>query len=130
MRLRALTREDNNELRKLHSKQNLYPFPDLSSPLYCIQRVIEDNGQVLGAALVHLTCEVSLVIDPDLSKITKARVLNEIFKSLFSQIDHYGLSDVHIFVVPETNKEFADLLIKNFGFARTPGIALERWYAK
>lgn len=126
--LRNLEGKDLEKVKEIHAKSNLFPFPDLSSPLYCIQKGIEIQGELVGASFVHLTCEVGLILDPKLCRIKKARAIHEVFSSLHDEIKRFGLEDAHIFVVPESNEEFANLLVKNYKFARTPGITLERAY--
>lgn len=124
--IRDLDYEDVSKIISFHRQRNLYPFPDLSSPLYCAKKALISDGKVIGAAFVHLTSEISLIVDENSSKLARARTISQFFSKMYQELQKFGLVDTHVFVVPETNEEFAQFLIQNFKFSKVPGISLER----
>lgn len=125
MTFENLNSEDRDELRRLHEVKNLYPFPELSSPLYCIQKkIVNDEGKIVGSYLLHLTAEISIVLDPEMSKLEKAKLLiNQVGPEIVKDCTHFGIEDVHVFA---TDQSFADFLIKHGNFIKAKGIALYR----
>ena len=103
-----------------------YPPPDLTSGLYCVQKsLLGEDGEVAGFALLKLTCEAVLVLDPDANELERARMVKVAFEKLKSEAtEKYGLDQVHIFILPENNISYAELLKKHFGFQETTGIPL------
>jgi len=102
-----------------------FPFPLLSNGLYCVQKALLDHDKVVGAAFLRLTCEATLILDPKLNDLTKAALISESFKELKAEAtEKYGLDQVHVFIVPESNVKYAEFLKKHFGFQETIGIPL------
>ncbi len=122
--IRNLEIEDLSELKKIHEKDKLFPFHDLSSPLYCIKKAIISDEKLIGAALVRLTSETSLILDKDVSKITRAKELRNVFNFMHDYLKGFGLNDTHVFVSPANDEKYAKFLIDNFGFQRATGIPL------
>lgn len=120
--IRDLELRDLVRLESIHNSQ--YPLPRLGSKLYPVQKVIEIDGKVLGSAYLHLTSEVSLVLDQGLSNFIKAELIREFFNTLPSELMRIGLTDTHVFVVPETDEKYAESLVKHFGFVKAKGIPL------
>lgn len=126
--IRNLEPEDLPKLKAIHEKDNLYPFHDLSSPLYCIKKAIISDEKLIGAALVRLTSEVSLVMNKDVPKLTRAKELYSVFHYLHDYLKGFGLNDTHVFVSPENDERYAKFLIDNFGFVKATGIPLYKQY--
>lgn len=105
-----------------------YPFPDLTSGLYCSQKaLLAPDGKLEGAALLKLTCEAVLIIDPSLGNLEKARLVKESFKSLSVEAgESYGLDQVQ-FVLRPGDEHYGKILRKHFGFRDQPGIPLILW---
>lgn len=122
--IRNLEVSDIEKLKEIHSKDNLFPFHDLSSPLYCIKKAIISDERLIGAALVRLTSETSLIIDKDVSKLTRAKELRNVFNFMHEFLAKFGLNDTHVFVSPENDEKYAEFLMKNFGFVKATGIPL------
>src|SRR6266853_766789 len=92
-----------------------YPFPDLASGLYCSQKALVIGERLVGSAMLKLTCEAVLIIDPNISRLERARLIGEAFKELKSEaITKYGLDQVHVFVLPENDEHYAGILKKHF----------------
>jgi hypothetical protein len=126
--IRDLSPEDLMLLRDIHNKENLYPFHDVNSPLYCIRKAIIVDDKLVGAALVRLTSEVSLVLDKDVNRITRAREMHRIFDSLMDALRQFGLNDTHIFAEGKDAPQMAKFLKKHFQFVDATGIPLYRQY--
>jgi hypothetical protein len=93
--------------------------------LYCIQKALLNHNQFVGAALLKLTSEAVLILDPKLNSITKAALIQEAFVEIKREaINKYGLDQVHVFVLPENDVKYAEFLQRHFEFQRTSGIAL------
>lgn len=102
-----------------------YPFPDLASGLYCCQKALVIGQRLSGTALLKLTCEAVLIIDPSLGKLERARLISEAFQELKNEaIEKYGLDQVHVFILPENDEHYAEILKKHFGFQEATGIPL------
>lgn len=101
-----------------------YPLPKLGSKLYPVQKVIEVDGKVLGTAYLHLTSEVSLILDPKLSNLTRAKLLKEFFSVLPEELLKNDLEDTHVFVTPESGEKFVEFLKRHFNFVIAKGTPL------
>ena len=69
MRVREYKAEDLERLRQIHAAQSFpYAFPDLANPLFVTKIVLTDgedaNEKIAGAALLRLTAEAYLLLDP------------------------------------------------------------------
>lgn len=101
-----------------------YGLPDLSNPRNFIRKSISLDGEIIGSALAHLTSEVSLVLDPKVSALNKARVLKIVFDAMLREIREAGLEDTHVFVLPESDEHYKEFLMKHFNFVKASGIPL------
>lgn len=93
------------------------------SLLYPIKKVIVQEGKVVGFGLVHLTSEVTLSIDKSLPKLTRARLIKELFDCLLPEILAMGLEDTHVFVT-EDEEHFPLFLEKHLNFVRASGVPM------
>jgi hypothetical protein len=66
MLLRDYQPSDFNAVKAIHEKTQIdYSFPDLSSPLFLVTKVIEDeSGIVRACGGAYIQCEVYLWMDP------------------------------------------------------------------
>lgn len=125
--MRDISLRDLIELEKF----GINHLPDINNDLYFVQKsIVNDSGVVLGAALAHLTSEVTLILRPDLPKLLKARALSEVFTTMAHEISSKGLEDVHVFVEPDTDEHYADILVKHFGFVRASGLPMYMYYGR
>src|SRR5258708_34413171 len=69
MEIRVYEESDLGALRAIHARQGFgYAFPDLSDPLFLTKLVLgrEEGGKgIAGAALLRLTAEAYLLLDPE-----------------------------------------------------------------
>ncbi len=119
MRIREYRETDVAQLRAIHAAQGFeYALPDLSNPLFLTKVVLTDedaqsaptespNGKVVGAALLRLTAEAYLLLDPH------AGTPRERWQSLLAlhaaaerDAWHRGLEDAHAWLPPPIAKKF------------------------
>lgn len=116
------------ELRDLivleEMNQNNHQLPRLGSKLYPSQKVIEEDGKLLGLAFLHLTSDVSIILDPNLNCITKARLIKEFFSIVPKELMNNNLEDTRTFVNPDNDVKYAQFLMRHFGFKLDKGIPL------
>jgi hypothetical protein len=109
MQIREYRPDDLQELQRIHAAQNFpYAFPDLGNPLFVTKIVLTDGDAIRGAALLRLTAEAYLLLDPSQGSP------RERWQSLFAlhaaaQQDAWqrGLEDVHAWLPPSIAKKFA-----------------------
>lgn len=113
------------DLPELEKFPRDFPLPDISSGLYCTQKALIHRGKLVGAAMLKLTSEAILILDPKENEITKASLISEAFGELLKDgSEKFGLDQCHVFVVPESDGKYAEFLMKHFGFVRASGIPL------
>jgi hypothetical protein len=122
MQVREYKESDLAQLKAIHAAQGFdYAFPDLSNPLFVTKVVLTDrtenrrqdagattnNEKILGAALLRLTAEAYLLLDP------KAGTPRDRWQSLLAihaathrDAWHRGLEDVHAWLPPQIATKF------------------------
>jgi hypothetical protein len=121
MQIREYKPDDLDALKRIHEKQNFpYPFPDLQNPLFLTKIVLTDgevnvapgftkvsSDRVLGAALLRLTAEAYLLLDPK-AGTPKARwqSLLLLHEAARRNAWHRGLEDVHAWLPPAIARKF------------------------
>ncbi len=112
---------DLEELKRIHSAQGFgYAFPDLSDPLFVTKLVLErgadgdGNGKgIAAAALLRLTAEAYLLIDPESSSPReKWRTLVALHEAAAQDAWRRGLSDAHAWLPPEIAAKFGRRLTR------------------
>jgi hypothetical protein len=121
--MRDIELKDLIRLEKIHKESCTFPFPNLNDETYFVKKAIEVDGELKGAAITRLTSEVSLILDKDLPKLTRARVIDEVVTELEKRLTNLGLKDTHLFILPE-DQDFADFMMKHFEFVKATGIPL------
>lgn len=121
-----MIREANlNDYVKLENVPRDFSMPNPNNPRNIIQNaLLDESGKVCGLAVVHATTEVSIILDGSIPRITRARLIKELFSDLIVRIKEFGYEDTHVFVLPETDVEYADFLRKNFSFVKASGIPM------
>jgi hypothetical protein len=138
MRVRTYEEGDLEELKRIHEAQGFsYAFPDLGNPLFMTKLVLvgEDSGReeaageqscrdgeqkcrtpkgkILGAALLRLTAEAYLLLDP---KVGTPRERWEWLLGLHAVTEREaarrGLEDVHAWLPPEISGKFGKRLTR------------------
>jgi hypothetical protein len=120
MRIREYTEGDLNTLRVIHAAQGFdYKLPDLNNPLFVTKLVLagENVGaggataarteSILGAALLRLTAEAYLLLDPQ-SGTPRERWQWLMALHAATERDAWqrGLEDVHAWLPPSIAKKF------------------------
>ncbi len=119
MRLRAYEDGDLETLRKIHASQGFgYPFPDLSDPIFLSKMVLADEKGIGAAAMLRLTAEAYLLIDPAVGS-PRGRWENilELHEGMEREAWGRGLQDVHAWLPPEIAMKFGRRL-KGLGWVR------------
>ena len=124
--IRDFDLKDSFDIEDIHAKNPVFPLPNFNSPVNILQKTMLVDGKVVGTAFVHLTAEIGMVLDLDLPRLTRAKLISELFGVLLQQMSQTELEDYHIYVVPESDEHYVEFL-KNFGFVRDKGISLTRF---
>jgi hypothetical protein len=123
MHVREYKESDLAQLRAIHASQNFdYAFPDLSNPLFVTKLVLSEadenrrqhigatansNEKIIGAALLRLTAETYLLLDP-ISGSPRERWQSLLALHAATQSDAWrrGLEDVHAWLPPPIAQKF------------------------
>jgi len=120
MLVREYRESDLDALRAIHAAQGFdYPFPDLSNPLFVTKLVLAqgEHGatneefpraeKIVGAALLRLTAEAYLLLDPNAGK-PRERWQRLLALHAATQRDAWqrGLEDVHAWLPPPIAAKF------------------------
>jgi len=108
MRVREYRESDFAQLRVIHAAQGFdYALPDLGNPLFVTKLVLENDGNIVGAALLRLTAEAYLLLDP------RAGAPSQRWQSLLAlhaaterNAWQRGLEDVHAWLPPPIATKF------------------------
>ena len=114
MLLREYRESDLAELRAIHAAQGFdYPLPDLRNPLFVTKQILEEGDRIVGAALLRLTSEAYLLLDP------RAGTPRQRWQSLLAlhaaaERDAWqrGLEDVHAWLPPPIAAKFGKRLAR------------------
>ena len=115
MLVREYQESDLAQLRPIHAAQGFdYTLPDLSNPLFVTKQVLtENNGTIAGAALLRLTAEAYLLLDP------RAGTPRQRWQRLLALHDaterdawQRGLEDVHAWLPPPIAGKFGKRLAR------------------
>jgi hypothetical protein len=117
--IRSYCASDLAQLQSIHAAQSFsYPFPDLANPLFLTKLVLTtDPGRevadqkILGAALLRLTAEAYLLLDPH-SGTPRQRwdSLLHLHAAAEREATHRGLEDVHAWLPPPIATKFGKRL--------------------
>lgn len=108
--------KDLEQLISIHKSQGFnYTFPEISSPLFLIKKVREENGRITGALMLRLTAETYLLCEG--SPVAKGRAIEELQPEVLRQAWKMGLNDIFCVIPPEISSEFAPVL-QRMGWSR------------
>ncbi len=125
LEVREYTERDLHALREIHARQGFtYALPDLSNPLFVTKLVVTgkksgDGGeQVVGAALLRLTAEAYLLLDPAYGTPRERwQALLNLHSAAKADAWQRGLEDVHAWLPPGLKKKFGKR-IERLGWVR------------
>lgn len=128
MTIREYQDSDLSALRAIHAAQGFdYPLPDLTNPLFVTKLVLTqdaaadsasehatpDNEKIIGAALLRLTAEAYLLLDPR-TRTPRERWQNLLTLHAAAERDAWrrGLEDVHAWLPPPIAAKFGKRITK------------------
>jgi len=109
MLVREYRESDLDTLRRIHVAQEFpYAFPDLRDPLFLTKMVVTTGDEkILGAALLRLTAEAYLLLDPQQgSPRQRWQALLALHSAAQFDAQQRGLEDVHAWLPPRVAKTF------------------------
>jgi len=139
MRVRSYEETDLQKLQSIHATQGFsYPFPDLRNPLFMTKLVLLDESgreeaagrtgaqdgaeadrscapaeNIVGAALLRLTAEAYLLLDPNAgSPRERWQWLLGLHAVTEREAARRGLEDVHAWLPPEIAAKFGKRLAR------------------
>jgi len=115
MLIREYHESDLDALRAMHTAQGFdYPLPDLSNPLFVTKLVLgDDAGKVSGAALLRLTAEAYLLLDPKLgTPRDRWQRLLTLHAATHRDAWQRGLEDIHAWLPPPIAAKFGKRLAR------------------
>jgi hypothetical protein len=114
MRVREYRESDFAQLRAIHAAQGFdYPLPDLSNPLFVTKKVLAEDNSVVSAALLRLTAEAYLLLDPRLgSPRQRWQWLLALHAAAERDAWQRGLEDVHAWLPPPIATKFGKHLTR------------------
>jgi hypothetical protein len=123
MQVREYQEKDLDALRAIHATQGFeYPLPDLNNPLFLTKLVLTedphgdranlnvyagDSGRIVGAALLRLTAEAYLLLDPHAGTPRQRwQWLLALHAAAERDAWQRGLEDVHAWLPPPIANKF------------------------
>jgi hypothetical protein len=110
MNIRRIEKGDLEDLYFIHEAYHNFPFPDLSNPLYAVQRIIEDDGKIIMAGIVKLTTEGIFIVNKERNPLTITRAIKMMLEQLTKDCEKIGLNETHVFV--ENDDNFINIMRK------------------
>lgn len=115
MEIRSFRPEDKPELERIHRAQGFaYPMVDLDDPLYFLKIVGEEGGQIVSAAIGHLTAEVFLLADPNAGTPRQRFENFKAIEDLGCKVAYVkgGLNEIFCWLPPQIEKRFGKRLMR------------------
>lgn len=118
MVVREYREDDLAQLKRIHAAKNFpYAFPDLQNPLFVTKIVLtdgeSDDEKICGAALLRLTAEAYLLLDPERGTPRERwQALLALHEATRRDAWQRGLEDVHAWLPPAIAEKFGRRLTK------------------
>jgi len=110
--------EDIDDIARIHQRMGLdYKMPNLESPLFLIQKVVERNGKVIAASALRLEAETYLWLSPDLDALDKVEAMRGMQPAIVQDAWERGLDNLVCWIPEEVEKKFRRRL-KTLGWQR------------
>lgn len=111
--IRDIKLSDLQDIETMHKGQ--FPLPKKT----LVSKVVEYNGELIGAGFLKLTTEAILVINSSSCRLTRARAIKELLAEMIKALDEKGIDDSHVFLVDDEEKTSRFLSL--FGFIPATG---------
>jgi hypothetical protein len=115
MRLRDYLPSDFEAVKAIHEKTQIdYSFPDLSSPLFLVTKVIEDeSGIVRACGGAYIQCEVYLWMDPSewADPSDKLTAINALDGAVLHDCYLRGINEAVLYLPPDMDR-FGERLVE------------------
>jgi len=110
--------EDIEQIRAIHEAMALdYRMPNLESPLFLIQKVVETDGKIIAASALKVEAEAYLWVAPTLSAREKVDAMYQMQPQLVAEAWEKGIDQIVCWVPETVEKKFAKRL-RAMGFSR------------
>jgi hypothetical protein len=124
MMIREYQEKDLADLQAIHERQGYkYELPDVTAPLFVTKLVLSKKNEdgkesVVGAALLRLTAEAYLLLDPHAgTPLERWQALLALHTAAERDAWKRGLEDVHAWLPPGLARKFGKR-IERLGWAR------------
>lgn len=106
-------------LRQIHEASGFdYKFPDLTDPIFAVQKVVEEDGRVIQGLVLEITASLYLWVDPTWgTPLMRWHRLKAMVAEARKAAWAKGLNSVYAVIPPEIEAEFAPWL-KMLGMSR------------
>jgi hypothetical protein len=103
-------------------------LPNLFNGPFKLIKSIEKDGELIGSFWVRLTAEVSILLRPEVSNLTKARAIKELGNFLYDKIpEQLGISEgIITFDDGKYDPIYIEFLKKHFKFEDIKTLRLRR----
>lgn len=92
-------------------------IPHLFNGPFKLTKSIEYKGKLVASFWVRVTTESSLIFAPEVSKLTKAKVISDVFNFLYNEVPvKLGISDSFIIFEKDFDNKYIEFLKKRFNF--------------
>lgn len=113
---------DNTALAGIHGDSGLdYKFPDLGSPLFLVKKVVEKDGQVVGACFLRISCETILLLSGNPKD--KMAAMEELQPVILEEAYANGIDDLYAPIFTEMAPKFRKRL-KQLGWEQDRPVEL------
>lgn len=118
--IRDLRPEDIEQVKAIHNATQIdYRFPDISSPLFVVTKVLETEGKIRACGGLYIQAETYLWCDPGNWATPGEKLLA--LQALDGVLMHDGWLkgiDCAVCWVPPGMERFGERLVKDLGFSR------------
>jgi hypothetical protein len=99
MKIREVVSADHATIEQIHLSMGIrYQMPDLNGPLIRVRTAVEENGEIVAAAILKLEPETYLWVRPGLRPAVKWDAIRMIQKELVRQAMHLGFEQLVAYV--------------------------------
>ncbi len=94
------------------------PYPPLDGPHIEAVQVVEENGEVIGAAIAKSIIELYLVGDPSHHPKVRMNAVTLLHQGMIANLAELHYHEANIFLHPKLVKVFGRRLERSFGWMR------------